>query len=93
MIFTRDHPNLHCAVSPGESWAGSFIGAGGKLPEQHREGTAAKCGQVIIQMALSVYAQLQSLPALYKPIMDPAWMILCNFITAIIDDALVICVS
>ena len=74
-IFTLDDHNLHCAVSPGESWAGSFIGAGGKLPEQHREGTAAKCGQVIIQMALSVYAQLQSLPALYKPIMDPAWMI------------------
>ena len=30
VIFTHDHHNLHCAVSPGESWAASFIRTRGK---------------------------------------------------------------
>ena len=42
-IFTGDDHNLHCAVSPGESWAASFIwGLGEKSP--HREGTALPNG-------------------------------------------------
>ena len=60
-----------------ESWRklGREFYQGRRKIAQHREGTAAKSAQLIIQSPLSVYAQVQSLPALYKPIMDPAWMI------------------